>query len=232
MLQLDRLTLTQGSFHLTADWSAAAGERVAIIGPSGSGKSTLLAGIAGFLAATGGAVRWKGQDLGALAPGDRPVTILFQDQNLFPHLTLAQNLGLGVRPDLRLSGPEWTSVSAALDRVGLPGLGDRRPAQLSGGQASRAALARALFRARPMLLLDEPFAALGPALRQDMLVLVRQVADETGALVLLVTHDPDDALALDGKTAFVTEGIVQPPVPTGQLFADPPRALADYLGRK
>ena len=83
-----------------------------------------------------------------------------------------------------------------------------------------------------MLLLDEPFAALGPALRQDMLVLVRQVADETGALVLLVTHDPDDALALDGKTAFVTEGIVQPPVPTGQLFADPPRALADYLGRK
>lgn len=232
MLQLDRLTLTQGDFRLTADWSAPAGKTIAIIGPSGAGKSTLLAAIAGFFSPTGGAVRWNGQDLAGLVPGQRPVTILFQDQNLFPHLTVAQNVGLGLHPDLRLSPADHAMVDAALSRVGLKDLGPRRPAQLSGGQISRAALARALLRARPVLLLDEPFAALGPALRVEMLALVRDVADATGAMVLMVTHDPKDALALGGDTSFVAEGIVHPPVETVALLADPPPALQDYLGRK
>jgi thiamine transport system ATP-binding protein len=232
VLQLDRLTITQGSFHLTADWSAPAGSRIAAMGPSGAGKSTLLAVISGFFAQTSGRVLWHGQDLTPIPPGERPVTILFQDQNLFPHLTVAQNLGLGLRPDLRLTAPDHTRIDAALARVGLQGLGPRRPAQLSGGQASRAALARALLRARPILLLDEPFAALGPALRKEMLELVREVADETDALVLMVTHDPQDALALGGDTAFVADGVVHAPVPTIELFANPPPAVQDYLGRK
>ena len=231
MLQLDHLTLSQGSFRLTAGWSAAPGERIAIMGPSGAGKSTLLAAIAGFLAPVEGAIRWQGLDLGPIPPGQRPLTILFQDQNLFPHLTIAQNLGLGLRPDLRLSPDERLQVDRVLTRTGLSGLGPRRPAQLSGGQASRAALARALLRARPILLLDEPFAALGPALRRDMLALVRTVADETGALVLMVTHDPDEALALQGKTAFVADGLVMEPVETQALLADPPTAVRAYLGR-
>lgn len=232
MLQLDHLILTQGAFRLTADWSAAPGQRIAIIGPSGAGKSTLLSAIAGFFAPSGGAVRWQGQDLAGTAPGQRPVTILFQDQNLFPHLTVSQNLGLGLRPDLRLSADDHARIDSALARVGLQDLGPRRPAQLSGGQASRAALARALLRARPVLLLDEPFAALGPALRAEMLALVREVATETGALVLMVTHDPEDARALGGETAFVADGLVHPPVRTATLLADPPPALAAYLGRK
>ncbi|MCX7286683.1 MAG: ATP-binding cassette domain-containing protein [Rhodobacterales bacterium] len=231
MLQLDRLTLAHGSFRLTADWSAAAGDRIAIMGPSGAGKSTLLSAIAGFLQPTDGQIRWQGQDLGPVPGGQRPLTILFQDQNLFPHLTVVQNLGLGLRPDLRLSRDERLQIDAALDRTGLAGLGPRRPAELSGGQASRAALARALLRARPILLLDEPFAALGPALRQDMLALLREVADDTGALVLMVTHDPADALALQGRTAFVADGQVAAPVDTVQLLADPPAAVRDYLGR-
>jgi thiamine transport system ATP-binding protein len=103
---------------------------------------------------------------------------------------------------------------------------------LSGGQASRAALARALLRARPVLLLDEPFAALGPALRAEMLGLVRDLADETGALVLMVTHDPQDALALGGQLAFVSDGTVQPPMDAQALLADPPADVQDYLGRK
>jgi thiamine transport system ATP-binding protein len=230
MLQLDRLTLTQGAFRLAADWSAEPGARIAVMGPSGAGKSTLLSAIAGFLAPAAGRILWQGQDLAALPPGQRPVTILFQDQNLFPHQTGAQNLGLGLRPDLRLSPADRQRIDQALDRTGLGGLGDRRPAQLSGGQASRAALARALLRARPILLLDEPFAALGPALRAEMLTLVRSVADETGALVLMVTHDPKDALALDGSTAFVGDGLVHPPVATAALLADPPPALRAYLG--
>lgn len=232
MLQLDDLTLTQGRFRLSANWSAPTGARIAVMGPSGAGKSTLLAAIAGFLTPSSGAILWQGQDLATLAPGDRPMTILFQDQNLFPHLTIAQNLGLGLRPDLRLSPEQAMQVDTALAQVGLKGLGHRRPAQLSGGQASRAALARALLRARPMLLLDEPFAALGPALRREMLALVREVADANGALVLMVTHDPDDALTLGGQTAFIANGVVQPPADTAQLFANPPPALQDYLGPK
>lgn len=232
MLQLDRLTLRQGTFHLTADWSAQAGSRIAIMGPSGAGKSTLLSAIAGFLPPSEGRILWQGRDLIEDPPGERPVTILFQDQNLFPHLTVTQNLGLGVRPDLRLTAADRTRIDQALARVGLEGLGQRRPAELSGGQASRAALARALLRARPILLLDEPFAALGPALRGEMLDLVRKVADETGALVLMVTHDPRDALALQGMTAFVANGVAHAPVETRELLANPPPEVQDYLGRK
>lgn len=232
MLQLDRLTITQGSFRLSADWSAGAGRRIAVMGPSGAGKSTLLSVISGFYPQTAGRVLWQGQDLTPVPAGERPVTILFQDQNLFPHLTVAQNLGLGLRPDLRLTAADRDRVDEALARTGLQGLGPRRPAQLSGGQASRAALARALLRARPILLLDEPFAALGPALRLEMLDLVRDLGDQTGALVLMVTHDPQDALALGGDTAFVAEGIVHTPVPTAELLANPPPAVQDYLGRK
>lgn len=232
MLQLDRLILTQGSFRLAADWSAEPGSRIAIMGPSGAGKSTLLSAIAGFLPPTEGRILWQGQDLAGVPAGERPVTILFQDQNLFPHLTVARNLGLGIRPDLRLGASDQARIDQSLARVGLEGMGSRRPAQLSGGQASRAALARALLRARPVLLLDEPFAALGPALRAEMLDLVRSVADETGALVLMVTHDPQDALALGGDTAFVADGIVRAPVETRTLLADPPADVQDYLGRK
>ena len=230
MLQLDRLTLTQGDFTLAADWSAKAGDRIALIGPSGAGKSTLLSAIAGFLPPSAGRILWQGADLAPLPPGQRPVTILFQDQNLFPHLTVAQNIAMGLRPDLRLDRSDWARVDAALDQTGLSDLGPRRPAQLSGGQASRAALARALLRARPILLLDEPFAALGPALRADMLALVREVSTETRALVLMVTHDPQDAVALDGLTSLIADGVAQPPWPTKALLADPPPALRDYLG--
>lgn len=232
MLQLDRLTLDQDDFRLTADWATEPGARIAIMGASGAGKSTFLSAIAGFLPLTSGRILWNGQDLAGLAPGDRPVTILFQDQNLFPHLTVAQNLGLGLRPDLRLTAEDRARIDTALARSGLSGLGQRRPAQLSGGQASRAALARALLRARPILLLDEPFAALGPALRAEMLALVREVADDTGATVLMVTHDPKDALALGGLTAFVADGTVQAPVKTAALLADPPPGLRDYLGTR
>lgn len=232
VLELDQLTLTQGDFRLTAHWMTEPGQRIAVMGPSGAGKSTLLAAIAGFLKPAAGTIRWNGQNLAGAPPGDRPVTILFQDQNLFPHLTVAQNLGLGLRPDLRLTPEDLAKVDRALDQVGLAGLGPRKPAQLSGGQASRAALARALLRARPILLLDEPFAALGPALRAEMLALLREVADETGALVLMVTHDPQDAAALGGDLAFVASGKVLPPANAAALLSDPPPELHAYLGDK
>lgn len=230
MLQLDHLLLTEPGFRLYAHLSVPAGARVAIIGPSGAGKSTLLNAIAGFVVPDAGRVLWMGQDLAPLSPGQRPVTILFQDQNLFPHLTIAQNLALGLSPQLRPTPQQSDQIAHALERTGLAGLGARRPAELSGGQAGRAALARALLRARPVLLLDEPFAALGPALKHDMLALVAEVADATGATVLMVTHDPKDAMGFASQTLLVADGIAHAPQDTGQLFANPPKALADYLG--
>jgi thiamine transport system ATP-binding protein len=230
VLHLDHLDLSLPDFSLTADWQVPDGARVAIIGPSGAGKSTLLNAIAGFVVPTAGRIRWDGQDLAPLSPGERPVSILFQDQNLFPHLTLTQNLGLGLSSHLRLTAQDQAKIARALDRVGLSGLGPRRPAQLSGGQQGRAALARALLRARPLLLLDEPFAALGPALKSEMLDLVAAVADETGATVLMVTHDPDDAQRFADQTVLLADGLALAPVATRDLFANPPQALRDYLG--
>jgi thiamine transport system ATP-binding protein len=226
-LRLEGFRITQDDFSLRADFALPAGGRVAVIGPSGAGKSTLLNAIAGFVPLTAGRVTWAGQRIDTLPPGARPLSILFQDQNLFPHLTLAQNLGLGLDPGLRRV--DWGAVDKVLTQVGLAGLGGRRPAQLSGGQQSRAALARALLRARPILLLDEPFAALGPALKAEMLALVDETAGD--ALVVLVTHDPADARQFARQTVLVADGVAAPPQPTDEVFANPPPALTAYLGK-
>lgn len=230
MLRFDEVEIVQGDWTLRADWGLPATERCALIGPSGAGKSTLMLAVAGFITPARGRVLWKEQDLTPLAPGDRPVSLLFQDQNLFPHLTVAENLGLGIAPNRRLTAAERDRVETVLVRIGLSGMGGRKPGQLSGGQAARAALARALLRERPLLLLDEPFAALGPALRAEMLDLVAEVAEETGATVMMVTHDPADARRLCDVTVFVDDGLAHPPTPTAALFDDPPPALQAYLG--
>ena len=230
MLHLDRLVLRFGSFTLNADWGLESGALAAVIGPSGAGKSTLLMALAGFLSPAEGRILWDGKDITALPPAQRPVAMLFQDQNLFPHLTVAQNLGLALNPDLRLTASDHSRIAAVLDRLGLAGLGARKPGALSGGQAGRAALARVLLQDKPLLLLDEPFAALGPALKADLLALVAGLAKETGKTVLLVTHDPADALRLADQTVLVADGLAAPPVQTAQLFAHPPKALSDYLG--
>lgn len=231
MLTLEGLHIAMPGFALDADLSVPTGARVAVVGPSGAGKSTLLAAIAGFQPLAAGRILWDGCDLSPLLPGQRPISILFQDNNLFPHLTAAQNVGLGLRPDLRLAPAERQRVAAALARVGLEGFADRKPGALSGGQQSRVALARALLRARPLLLLDEPFSALGPALKAEMLALVRDIVTEGGATLLMVTHDPRDAERIADHTVLVAEGRVAAPVATAALFADPPPALRDYLGQ-
>lgn len=230
MLHFNQVSVSLGDFHLSADFTIPEGDRVAIIGPSGSGKSTLLSLVSGFLAPDQGRVLWQGSDLGPLSPAARPVSVLFQDQNLFPHLSVAQNVGLGLRPDLRLGQEGWAKVEAALAQVGLSGMGARLPAALSGGQQGRVALARVLLRARPILLLDEPFSALGPAMKDEMLDLLTAITTETGATVLMVTHDPKDARRFATSTIVVEGGVAHPPRPTGPLLDDPPAALKAYLG--
>lgn len=229
MLELRDILLRQGDFTLAADIALPKG-RHAVIGASGSGKSTLLSLVGGFLAPDRGSVVWDGQDITGLPPGKRPVSTLFQQHNLFPHLTVAQNVGMGLRPDLRLDRSQRDRVTQVLAQVGLDGTADRRPGALSGGQQSRVALARVLLRARPLLLLDEPFAALGPALKAEMLALLSGIVADTGATVLMVTHDPADARAFAPQTVLVEGGRAHAPRPTGPLLDDPPPGLRAYLG--
>lgn len=230
MLRLEGVDIRQGDFRLAADWQAPKGALVAIIGPSGAGKSTLLNTIAGFLDPAAGRISWEDRDLTPLPPGQRPISMIFQDQNLFPHLGVAQNVGLGLRPSLRLTPGETAQVEAALARVGLAGLGPRKPGQLSGGQQSRVALARMALQARPLVLLDEPFAALGPALKAEMLDLVAALVAETGATALMITHDPEDARRIASHAILVADGRAAPPVEIADFFANPPEALRRYLG--
>lgn len=230
MLKLDDVAITQEGFALHAAFSLQAGARVAVIGPSGAGKSTLLGAIAGFVPVTSGQIFWGAQDITRLPPAARPLSILFQDNNLFPHLGAAENVALGLKPSLRLTAPERAQVAQALARVGLAGYEGRRPAQLSGGQQSRVALARVLLRQKPLLLLDEPFAALGPALKAEMLALLAEICTETGATLLMVTHDIADARAIAPDVVLVAEGRAEGPFPTTALLENPPPALRAYLG--
>ena len=229
MLTLEAMKVVMTGFSLSAAFEVATGARVAVLGPSGAGKSTLLAAIAGFQPLTSGRVLWDGAPM-AQTPAARPISMVFQDNNLFPHMTAFQNVALGLRPNLRLSGDETTRVHAALERVGLEGLAERKPAHLSGGQVARVALARVLLRDRPLLLLDEPFGALGPALKAEMLALVGELVAETNATLLMVSHEPEDARILSDQVCLVADGVAHAPVATDEIFANPPAALKDYLG--
>lgn len=231
MLELKKVTIRQGAFELHANWQIEPQKRVAIIGPSGAGKSTLLSVIAGFLEPVSGRVIWNKTDITNAAPSERPVAMLFQDGNLFPHLTVWQNAALGVHPGLRLTQQDDANVEAALARVGLAGYAQRKPSELSGGQQSRVALARVLLQNKPLILLDEPFAALGPALKAEMLALVGEIATERGATVLMVSHDPRDAEELAEEVILVADGQAHAPRKTSELLANPPEALKAYLGQ-
>jgi thiamine transport system ATP-binding protein len=171
------------------DLDVEAGHIACLTGKSGSGKSTCLDLIAGFLQPHSGQVQIDGTDILTLAPEYRPLTILFQRDNLFDHLSASQNVALGTNTSLRLTDDEKRDVEDALDRVGLLPLAGQRAGQLSGGEQQRIALARCLIRQRPVLLLDEPFGALDRETRADMISLVRKIVSEQSLAALMVTHD-------------------------------------------
>lgn len=226
MLRLDALRITRDRFTLTADLALPPGI-TALLGPSGAGKSTLLDLVAGFLAPDSGRVLWQDRDITSLPPARRPCGMLFQDNNLFPHLTVAGNLALACTGE---GDARPRQIAAALRAVDLPSFEARRPGALSGGQQARVALARALLQERPLLLLDEAFSALGPALKAEMLDLVASHAADRGLQVLMVSHEPADAERIAGHVCVVAEGSVTAPAPTAALLADPPPALRAYLG--
>ncbi len=215
------------------DVQIAAGEIVAVTGPSGSGKSTLLNLIAGFEIADAGQVLIGDEDVTTHAPHLRPVTFVFQENNLFGHLDVLSNVGLGRSASLRLSPDDRALVQNAIEQTGLTGKERRLPAQLSGGERQRAALARALVRERPVLLLDEPFASLGPALRTDMLSLVQQLHKSLGMTIVMVSHHPEDIAGFVDRIFFIDEGRIAASGTAAELLGDrSPAAVAKYLGNR
>jgi thiamine transport system ATP-binding protein len=227
MLTLEKVVVRLPAMELSGDFSIEQPGITAIIGPSGGGKSTLLSVIAGFILPDEGRVLWQDVDLAPKSPGERPVAILFQDNNLFPHLDVLTNVVLGLAPVGSPSRSDLERANEALERVGLAGMGARKPSSLSGGQQSRVALARTLVTDRQVVLLDEAFSALGPALRQEMIGRVKELLGH--AIVLMVTHDPEDARRWAHSTIFVDNGTVHSPVPTEDLFRAPPESLRTYL---
>ena len=184
------------------------GEILSLIGSSGSGKTTLLNLIAGFNKASSGEIIIDGTNITDLPISKRPVTTVFQDHNLFPHLDVFTNIAIGIKPSLKLNSSEKESIQTALENVSLIDYAKRLPAQLSGGQRQRVALARTLVRKQKILLLDEPLAALGPAMREEIIMLIKELVATKKMTALSVSHQPDDALIASKRVAFIHAGKV------------------------
>ncbi|WP_312808258.1 thiamine ABC transporter ATP-binding protein [Agrobacterium cavarae] len=205
-VRLEQVSLQLGRQHFFFDTSFEEAKVTAVVGPSGSGKSTLVNLVAGFEKPTGGRVLIGSYDMGERDPAERPISLIFQDNNLFAHLDIVTNIGLGISPSLRLTQDDKAKIASALERVGLAGFEKRLPSSMSGGERQRAALARALVRQRAVMLLDEPFAALDPGLRAGMAGLLKELQLENGNTVLLVTHHPDDIRRLADAVVFLSDG--------------------------
>ena len=192
----------EGELLVALDAKIAPGDALTVMGPSGVGKSTLLAFVAGFLGrdfSAEGRIVLNGRDVTELPPERRGIGLLFQDALLLPHLSVAGNLLLGLRPDVKGRSARRRAAEAALAEVGLETFADRDPATLSGGQAARVALMRTLLARPEALVLDEPFSRLDAALRTQIRELVFSESRRRGLPVLLVTHDPADAAAAGGR---------------------------------
>jgi thiamine transport system ATP-binding protein len=229
MLELDELKFGYDPLKVSASCQVTEHGITAIMGPSGAGKSSLLACLSGFLPPVQGRILWQGQNITKVPVAQRPVSILFQDNNLFPHLTIERNLALAFTRGLRLSGKAKARISHALEQVGLSGFGNKRPSHLSGGQNSRAALARVLLQRRPILALDEPFSALGPAQKVEMLALVKSVCAAENMKCLMVTHDPQDARLIAEDILVVSEGYVSGPFSVTKALDPKTGPLRTYL---
>ncbi|MEJ2043006.1 MAG: ATP-binding cassette domain-containing protein [Reinekea sp.] len=188
MLEVRSVRLQQGQDHFYWDFQLNAGQFMAITGGSGVGKTTLLNCLLGFAKADSGSVLWQGEDLVSVPVQHRPFGVLFQQHNLFEHLTVEKNLALGLSPSARLSAEQKQKLQRYAQRFQISDLLKKKSTQLSGGQQQRIALARVFLQNKPVLLLDEPFSSLDPALRLEGLKWVSELKREQNTTVLMVTH--------------------------------------------
>ncbi|WGE35321.1 thiamine ABC transporter ATP-binding protein [Actinobacillus genomosp. 1] len=205
MIRLDvRFDYEQISMHFVLE--VPKGQRVAIVGESGAGKSTLLNLIAGFEQPTSGQIWLNNCNHTATQVAERPVSMLFQDNNVFPHLTVEQNIGLALIPSLKLNSDQKAQVKQIAEQMGIADLLHRRADQLSGGQKQRVALARTLLRKQPILLLDEPFSALDPKRRNELQALVAEICRQQNLTLLMVTHQFEESKSLFDRILMIENG--------------------------
>ena len=207
------------------------GEMFALVGASGCGKTTLLRMLAGFATPTGGRIMIEGVDMTAVPPHQRPVNMMFQSYALFPHMTVGENVGYGLRRLALARAVRSQRVQEALDMVQLGALAKRKPHQLSGGQRQRVALARARIRRPKVLLLDEPLSALDKKLREQTQFELMNIQSQVGITFVFVTHDQDEAMALSTRIAVMNRGqVVQVGTPSEIYEFPQSRFVADFIG--
>ncbi len=207
------------------------GEMFALVGASGCGKTTLLRMLAGFATPTGGRIRIDDVDMTDVPPYERPVNMMFQSYALFPHMTVEENIGYGLRLMRLDAAVRSKRIDAALDMVQLGPLRKRKPHQLSGGQRQRVALARALIRRPKVLLLDEPLSALDKKLREQTQFELMNIQYEVGITFVFVTHDQDEAMALSTRIAVMNRGrAIQVGAPADIYEYPQSRFVADFVG--
>ncbi len=203
----------------------------ALLGPSGSGKTTLLRAIAGFIFADSGSIHIGDQSVEHIPVEKRDIGMMFQNYALFPNMTVADNVGFGLRVRKVGAAEERRRVSEALELVQLGQLGDRKPHQLSGGQRQRVALARAIVTNPKVLLLDEPLSALDKSLRVDMQIELKRIQREIGITTIFVTHDQEEALTLSDKIGILRQGTMIQAGPPREVYNNPVDVFtAEFLG--
>ena len=213
------------------DVSIGEGEYFVLLGPSGGGKTTLLRVIGGFIRPNAGKVLLHGHDVSALPPDKRPTTMVFQSYALFPHMSVARNVGYGLRIKKLASREIAERVDAMLDLVGLAGYGARMPHELSGGQQQRVQLARSLILDRDILLLDEPLAALDANLRKDMCLELKRLQETVGITFVHVTHNQEEAMTVADRIAIIADGKLVEAGTAHDIYERPvKRFTADFVG--
>jgi putative spermidine/putrescine transport system ATP-binding protein len=213
------------------DLEIEAGEFFTLLGPSGSGKTTTLRLIAGFERPDEGHIELSGVDVTGRAPYERDVNTVFQDYALFPHMTVAENVGYGLRVKGVSRAERKQRVQAALEMVRLPNVGGRKPVQLSGGQRQRIALARSLVNRPRVLLLDEPLGALDLKLRQDMQIELKRIQQDVGLTFVYVTHDQEEALTMSDRLAVFNEGRIEQIGSPAEVYEHPATEfVAGFVG--
>ncbi len=233
LIDLDGLDKHFGSYHALRDVSLEIGEGefFSLLGPSGCGKTTLLRTIAGFETVDRGTLKIAGADMARVLPNKRPTNMVFQSYAVFPHLSVAENVGFGLRKSGVSRSEKSRAVSDALAMVGLEGLGDRAAHALSGGQRQRVALARALILKPKVLLLDEPLSALDKKLRETMQSELRRLQRQVGITFILVTHDQEEALIMSDRIAVMFDGrIAQVDAPEVLYRRPATRRVAEFIG--
>ncbi|MBX5195132.1 sn-glycerol-3-phosphate ABC transporter ATP-binding protein UgpC [Rhizobium sp. NZLR10] len=232
-LELRQINKNYGAYHALRgiDLSVAQGEFIVMVGPSGCGKSTLLKSIAGLEEISSGQILINGRDVSKQEPGDRGIAMVFQSYALYPHMTVAENMGFGLRMAKRPKAEIEAAVARAAKILRITDQLDKRPKQLSGGQRQRVAIGRAITRSPEVFLFDEPLSNLDAALRTQMRVELSSLHAELGATMVYVTHDQVEAMTMASRIVVLNRGVIEQVGSPLELYRNPDNLfVAGFLG--